>query len=98
MPGIDGKLPTWLFDEEQLVTLIPERLSVAHQTGAIGSNDLDRVAVDTRCSARPLRIRPDARSMHRAITRLVALAKRNCVPPRQSYLRLAKHAAITVGR
>lgn len=36
--------------------------------------------------------------MHRAITKLVGLAKRNYVPLRQSYLRLAKRAAIMVGR
>jgi IS5 family transposase len=36
--------------------------------------------------------------MHRAITKLVGLDKRNHVPLRQSYLRLAKRAAIMVGR
>jgi len=36
--------------------------------------------------------------MHRAITKLVGLAKRNRVPLRQNYLRLAKRAAIMVGR
>lgn len=36
----------------------------------------------------------DARLMHCAITKLVGLAKRNHVPLRQSYLRLAKRAAI----
>ena len=40
----------------------------------------------------------DARLMHRAITKLVGFAKRNRVPLRQSYLRLAKRAAIMVGR
>jgi hypothetical protein len=39
----------------------------------------------------------DARLMHRAITKLVGFAKRNRVPLRQSYLRLAKRAAIMVG-
>ena len=34
--------------EEQLVALIQESLSVAHQTGAIGPKDLERVAVDTK--------------------------------------------------
>ena len=36
--------------------------------------------------------------MHRALTKLVALARRNGVPLRQSYLRVAKRAAIMVGR
>jgi IS5 family transposase len=36
--------------------------------------------------------------MHRAIVKLVDLAKRNAVPLRQSYARVAKRAAIMVGR
>jgi IS5 family transposase len=40
----------------------------------------------------------DARLMHGAIVKLVDLAKRNDVPLRQSYLRVAKRAAIMVGR
>ncbi len=40
----------------------------------------------------------DARLLHRAIIKLVGLAKRNRVPLRQSYLRLAKRAAIMTGR
>src|SRR6476646_7311434 len=66
-------------------------------TGAIGPKDLERVAVDTvqpKAVVHPT----DALLMHRAITKLVGLAKRNRVPLRQSYLRLAKRAAIMVGR
>jgi hypothetical protein len=33
----------------------------------------------------------DARLMHRAIVKLVDLAKRNAVPLRQSYARVASH-------
>ena len=40
----------------------------------------------------------DARLTHRAIEKLVELAKREGVELRQSYLRLAKRAAIMVGR
>ena len=43
--------------EEQLVSLT-ESLSVAHKTGAIGRNDLERVVVEPRCSPRPLLIPP----------------------------------------
>ncbi|MGY4298933.1 hypothetical protein ACVWXN_007028 [Bradyrhizobium sp. i1.4.4] len=39
----------------------------------------------------------DARLMHRAIEKLVDLAKCECVELRQSYLRVAKRAAIMVG-
>src|SRR6201988_5128648 len=84
--------------EEQLVALIQESLSVAHKTGAIGVKDLERVAVDTTVQPKAVAHPTDARLMHRAITKLVGFAKRNRVPLRQSYLRLAKRAAIMVGR
>ena len=85
--------------EEQLVALIQESLSVAHKTGAIGPKDLERVAVDTTVQPKAVAHPTDARLMHRAITKLVVgLAKRNRVPLRQSYLRLAKRAAVMVGR
>jgi IS5 family transposase len=40
----------------------------------------------------------DARLVHRAIEKLTELARRNDVPLRQSYRRIAKRAAIMVGR
>ncbi|MGY4501244.1 IS5 family transposase [Bradyrhizobium sp. GM24.11] len=84
--------------EEQLVALIQESLSVVHKTGAIGPKDLERVVVDTTVQPKAVAHPTDARLMHRAIIKLVGLAKRNRVPLRQSYLRLAKRAAIMVGR
>src|SRR6478752_6545759 len=84
--------------EEQLVALIQESLSVAHRTGAIESKDLERVVVDTTVQEKAIAHPTDARLTHRAITKLVGLARRNRVPLRQSYLRLAKRAAIMVGR
>src|SRR5712671_1107268 len=84
--------------EEQLVALIQESLSVAHKTGAIGPKDLERVAVDTTVQPKAVAHPTDARLMHRAIVKLVDLAKHNDIPLRQSYLRLAKRAAIMVGR
>ena len=84
--------------EEQFVALIQESLSVAHKTVAIGPKDLERVVVDTTVQPKAVAHPTDARLMHRAIIKLVGLAKRNHVPLRQSYLRLAKRAAIVVGR
>ncbi|MCS3475061.1 IS5 family transposase [Bradyrhizobium elkanii] len=76
--------------EEQLVALIQESLSVAHKTGAIGPKDLERVVVNTTVQPKAVAHPTDARLMHRAITKLVGLAKRNRVPLRQSYPRPAK--------
>jgi IS5 family transposase len=84
--------------EEQLVALIQESLSVAHKTGAIETKDLERVVVDTTVQPKAIAHPTDARLMHRTIVKLVALARRHDVPLRQSYLRVAKRAAIMVGR
>jgi IS5 family transposase len=84
--------------EDHLVALIQESLSVAHKTGALETKDLERVAVDTTVQPKAVAHPTDARLMHRAIEKLVALAKRSGVPLRQSYARVAKRAAIMVGR
>jgi len=84
--------------EEQLVALIQESLSVAHKTGAVATKDLERVVIDTTVQPKAIAHPTDARLMHRALVKLVALAKRHSVVLRQSYLRLAKRAAIMIGR
>ena len=84
--------------EEQLVALIQESLAVAHKTGAIETRDLERVVVDTTVQPKAIAHPTDARLCHRALQKLVGLAKHNDVPLRQSYVRLAKRAAIMVGR
>jgi IS5 family transposase len=84
--------------EEQLAALIQESLSVGHKTGALETKDLERVAVDTTVQPKAVAHPTDARLMHRALEKLVKLAKRHGVELRQSYLRVAKRAAIMVGR
>src|SRR5215469_6471622 len=84
--------------EEQLVALIQESLSVAHKTGALATRDLERVVVDTTVQPKAIAHPTDARLCHRALEKLVDLARRHDVPLRQSYRRVAKRAAIMVGR
>jgi IS5 family transposase len=84
--------------EEQLAALLQESLSVAHRTGAIETKDLERVAVDTTVQEKAIAHPTDARLCHRAIEKLSDLAKREGVVLRQSYRRVAKRAAIMVGR
>jgi transposase, IS5 family len=84
--------------EAQLVALIQESLAVAHKTGALATRDLERVVVDTTVQPKAIAHPTDARLCHRALEKLVDLAKRNNVPLRQSYRRVAKRAAIMVGR
>ena len=84
--------------EDQLVALIQESLSVAHKTGALTTKDLERVVVDTTVQPKAIAHPTDARLCHRALEKLVDLARHNKVPLRQSYRRVAKRAAVMVGR
>jgi IS5 family transposase len=84
--------------EERLAALIQESLRVAHATGALAPRDLERVAVDTTVQPKAIAHPNDARLTHKAIVKVVAFAKANGVALRQSYLRVAKRAAIMVGR
>src|SRR5579872_7242005 len=84
--------------EDQLTALIQESLSVAHKTGAMESKDLERVVVDTTVQPKAVAHPTDARLMHRALAKLVAFAKREGIALRQSYVRVAKRAAIMAGR
>jgi transposase, IS5 family len=84
--------------EEHLVALVQESLSVAHKTGALATRDLERVVVDTTVQPKAIAHPTDARLCHRALEKLVELAKRSGVPLRQSYRRVAKRAAIMIGR
>jgi len=76
--------------EEQMAALLQESLSVAHRSGAIETKELERVVVDTTVQEKAIAHPTDARLSHRAIEKLVDLAKRQGVELRQSYLRLAK--------
>jgi transposase, IS5 family len=82
--------------EDALVALLQESLSVAHKTGAIETRDLERVVVDTTVQPKAIAHPTDARLLHRALEKLVRLAKAEGVPLRQSYLRVGKRAAIRV--
>jgi IS5 family transposase len=84
--------------EEQIAALLQESLSVAHRSEALETKDLERVVVDTTVQEKAIAHPTDARLIHRAIEKLVDLAKREGVKLRQSYLRLAKRATIMVGR
>src|SRR5262250_912263 len=84
--------------EDQLVALIQESLAVAHKTGALATRDLERVVVDTTVQPKAIAHPTDARLCHRALEKLVDLARRHDVSLRQSYRRVAKRAAIKVGR
>src|SRR5262249_34537044 len=84
--------------EEHLVALVQESLAGAHKTGALATPDLERVVVDTTVQPKALAHPTDARLCHRALEKLGELAKCHGVPVRQSYRRVARRAAIMIGR
>ena len=84
--------------EERLSALLQESLSVAHRTGALATQDLERVVVDTTVPEKAITHPTDAKLLHRAIVKLGALAKEHGLKLRQSYGRVAKRAALLVGR
>lgn len=100
LPFEHSSLTRWRqrLGEEQLVALLQESLSVAHKTGALSSKDLERVAVDTTVQPKAVAFPTDARLLHKAIVMLGREAKKHDVPLRQSYVRVAKWAALMAGR
>jgi transposase, IS5 family len=84
--------------EEKLVALIQESLSVATKTGAAKPSDFSKVIVDTTVQPKAVAHPTDAKLMHRAREKLVALAKKQGVALRQSYQRVGKYALIAYQR
>jgi len=82
----------------KLDLLLAESLRIAHQAGALRTKDLARVTVDTTVQPKAISFPTDAKLLHAAIKGLNRLAKRHDVRLRQSYLRVAKHAAMMAGR
>ena len=76
--------------EERLRALLQESLAVATRTGAMKPSDLACVVVDTTVQPKNVTFPTDAKLVNRAREKLVKLAKRLGVVPRQSYARVGK--------
>jgi transposase, IS5 family len=83
---------------DKLELLLAESLRVAHQAGALRTQDLARVTVDTTVQPKNVTFPTDAKLLHAAIKGLNRMARKHGVQLRQSYLRLAKRAAMMAGR
>ena len=83
---------------EKLELLLAESLRVAHAAGALRSKDLKRVTVDTTVQPKAITFPTDAKLLHAAIRGLNRLARTHGLRLRQSYLRVAKQAAMMAGR
>jgi IS5 family transposase len=83
---------------DKLELLLAESLRVARESGALRTNDLKRVTVDTTVQPKAITFPTDAKLLHAAIRGLNRLAKTHGVRLRQSYQRIAKRAAMMAGR
>src|SRR5207249_3295207 len=82
----------------KLELLLAESLRVAHGSGALRTKDLARVTVDTTVPPKNITFPTDAKLLHAAIKGLTRLARKHGVRLRQSYMRIAKRAAMMAGR
>jgi IS5 family transposase len=83
---------------DKLELLLAESLRIAHHSGALRSRDLKRVTVDTTVQPKAVTFPTDAKLLHAAIKGLNRIANKRGVRLRQSYLRIAKRAAMMAGR
>jgi len=83
---------------DKLEILLVESLRVAHESGALRTGDLKRVTVDTTVQPKAITFPTDAKLLHASIKGLNRLARKHGVQLRQSYLRIAKRAAMMAGR
>jgi len=83
---------------DKLDILLQESLRVAHELGALKIDDLARITVDTTVQPKNVTHPTDAKLMLKAIEQLGKLARAHEVPLRQSYIRVAKRAALMAGR
>jgi len=82
----------------KLEILLAESLRVAHESGALRTKDLARVTVDTTVQPKDITFPTDAKLLHAAVKGLTRLATKRGVRLRQSYVRIAKRAAMMAGR
>jgi len=83
---------------DKLELLLAESLRIAHDSGALRTKDLARVTVDTTVQPKNITFPTDAKLLHAAIKGLNRLANKHGVRLRQSYIRIAKRAAMMAGR
>jgi transposase, IS5 family len=81
----------------KLELLLAESLRVAYEVGALRTRDLKRVTVDTTVQPKAITFPTDAKLLHAAIEGLNRLTRKCEVRLRQSYLRIAKRAAMMAG-
>jgi IS5 family transposase len=83
---------------EGLETLLSATIQAGLATGAVRPSSLERISVDTTVQPKAITHPTDAKLYLKALQALVRQAKRHGLTLRQAHTRLAKQAAVQVGR
>jgi len=83
---------------DRLEELLTETIALAIREKQVSPRDLQRVNVDTTVQEKNVTFPTDSKLLHKAVTRLVDAAKNRGIRLRQSYVRVAKKAAIKASR
>lgn len=83
---------------EKLAEMLQETIALAVREQQVTSQELAQVNVDTTVQEKNITHPTDSKLYHTAITKIVRAAKHRGVKLRQTYVRVAKKAAIMVGR
>lgn len=82
----------------RLQELLQETIALAVREKQISAKELEHVNVDTTVQEKNITHPTDSKLYYRAIVKLGKAARRRDIPLRQSYVRVAKHAAIKASR
>jgi IS5 family transposase len=83
---------------ERLAELLKETIALAIKEKQISPNEIRKVNIDTTVQEKNITHPTDSKLLHKAIEKLAKAAKCRGLPLRQTYVRVAKQAAIRVGR
>ena len=83
---------------EKLQELLQETIALALREKQVSPRELEQVNVDTTVQEKNITHPTDSKLYHRAIVKLGQAAKQRGIPLRQSYVRVAKRAAIKASR
>ena len=83
---------------ERLELLLKETIELAVREKQLPARDLQQVTVDTTVQEKNITYPTDSKLLYTAIRKLAQAARRRGIVLRQSYVRVAKWAAVKVGR
>ncbi len=83
---------------ETLIALLQETISLAMREKLVSTRELEHVTVDTTVQEKNITHPTDSKLYYKAILKLGDAAKSRGISLRQTYVRVAKHAAMMAGR